>query len=219
MKRRVLFSLAMVACLASVAQAAAILSIGNVVLEPNKAGQAVPVFISNDTPGATAGMNLWVLVGDGGPTNNITGPGIQVGPSVSINITAAPNLFNVNNTGQGNLDPGGDFGPQGAGASTTTGSGTIPVPAGMVRIGTLIFNTTGFLPLPVDQVWDLNLGGSNNATSAYLSDISGTSLNGLDLTVIDGSITIPGVPEPSSIVIGLFALVGLSATAIYRRRR
>lgn len=215
MQRRVFSAIAILVCLASVAQAAAVLSVGNVVLEPNKAGQAVPVFITNDSAAASAGMNLWVLVGDGGPTNNITGPGVQVGPSVAIDIVTAPNLFSSNNTGQGNLDPGGDFGPQGAGASTTTSSGTVPVPAGSVRIGTLIFNTTGFAA----GTWDLNMGGNNNPTSAFLSDISGTSINGLDLSVIDGSLTITAVPEPSSIVMGLFAIVGLSATAIYRRRR
>lgn len=202
-------------CLTSVADASAVLSVGAIGLQFNKANQQVPVFITNDSPAATAGMNLWVLVGDGGPPNNLTGPGSQVGPSVTIDIISAPNLFSVNNTGQGNLDPADDFGPQGAGASTTTGSGTINVPVGSVQIGTLIFDTTGLASWPL---LDLNMGGSNNLTSAFLTDISGTSINGLELLVIDGSILPFPFPEPSSILIGSFGVVALTAVA-WRRRR
>ena len=213
MQRKVFAAIAVLVCLASVAQASAVLTVGTNPLLPNTKNQVVNIFMTATGGDNTRGMNFYALVADGGPGNVLTGPGSIVGPKITaMNIVGAGMLFAPpNNTGQ-NDPTTGFFGPQGSGASTTTPSAAIPVPAGLVLLGSITFDTTGFL----SGTWDLNMGGSNNPTSSSMSDFDSTSIDGVQLGVEDGHITI--VPEPSSIVMGMFALVGLSAMAVYRRR-
>lgn len=66
--------------------------------------------------------------------------------------------------------------------------------------------------------WALVIGGDpdNQPGNGALDFSDGGTLQ---TTLVDGIIRITGVPEPSSIVLGLFAAAGLAAVVIRRRRR
>jgi hypothetical protein len=72
----------------------------------------------------------------------------------------------------------------------------------------LLVNLTGFGP----GTWPLQLRGGVNGPTDFV-DING---NFVPTTITDGAVTI--TPEPTSLVLGLFAVAGLAAMAIRKRR-
>lgn len=206
MHRKVFLTLAALCCLASIARADLTIIVGDHTLVPNMPNQAIPIFVTGGD--AVAGMDFVAQVGDGGPSNNFSGPGTILGPNITADVVTGT-IFAPNHNPPG--DPaGGSEGTQTVFQAITTVSGTV-VAEGL--IGTIFVDTTGFFT----GTWELNMGGGQGPSSGFLpalTDFPPIGV-GLGLTIIDGSIT---VPEPSSVVMGLFAAAGLGFVAIRKRR-
>jgi len=204
MQRKVLgLSLAIVLCLTAVAQAIPTIVVGNHNLLPNQAGQSVPLLVSGIGANEVNGITLSVMVNDGGiayggtPGPIITGMDFDSGPTIWV----PPSVPSGHNA------PATFFDNQLASANFLTVSGFVTVANGLVA--TLIIDTTGFGP----GVYDLQLLGfaleENVGNTGFIGNITAESIT-------NGTITI--VPEPSSVVLGLFAVAGLGAVAIRKRR-
>jgi hypothetical protein len=197
MQRKVVLSLAILFCLAAGAQAALTITVGAHNLLPNQAGQTVDINIGNAVGGELIqGVNFRAQLGDGG----IPGfGGSDVLPLMTGVIDGAGMIFSVNANppADNSLPPGYvDIG-------TTVLAGNNVLVAGDNLLATLTFDTTGF----VGGSWILTLNTAGGDTNTG---------GGEQLILEDGSITI--VPEPSSVVLGLFAIAGFGAVAIRRRR-
>ncbi|REK05964.1 MAG: PEP-CTERM sorting domain-containing protein [Planctomycetota bacterium] len=179
------------------------MSAGDHLLQAETPGQTVQILVSSpfpldvppfNSPDGIQGLDLYIVV------NNDSGPAPLI---TAVDIIGPGTIFDGNNTGQG------DFGPpyQAPGlqvvATTTTGSGTVD-PNGILAFVT--FDTTG-VPFG-DYPWSL--------TSPLFGPSDFAAAPGSDAILIDGVLTV--VPEPASIVMGLFAAAGLGAVMIRRRR-
>lgn len=185
--------------LASAAQADLTITVGDHNLLPNTAGQTVQIFVVSDTADSTQGLSFNAQLADGG-----TGAGGSIdGPIMTGDATGPGTLFETNHNpvSDGSLPPG--F----VNLGFAVQSGTVPIPVGSSLLATLTFDTTGF----TTGTYPLILGGPD----AINGDTQIAATTGL-LSIVNGSITI--VPEPSSIVLGLFAVAGFGAVAIRRRR-
>jgi len=252
MHRKVVLSLAVLFCLASIANAAPSIiqatngsnnladqltlqpsavdgagpiAANSIHLLPNTAHQAIQIFVSGGLN--VQGLVLEAQVADGGPNENFNTPGVINGPTITGDVITGT-IFASNHTTP--TDPGGGVeGPMTAWISVTTQAGTVTA-SGL--LATLFVDTTGF----TSGQWELDLGGtagsngggSNAGGGTGLYDNAGgpignnlptgsTSLAGVATSayqVFDTSIV---VPEPSSVVLGLFAAVGLGFVAIRRR--
>jgi len=219
MHRKVFLTLAALCCLASIARADLSIIVGSHILQPNMANQPIQIFVTGGDN--VAGMDFVAQVGDGGPTNAFSGPGVIAGPNITADVVTGT-IFATNHNPPG--DPaGGSEGTQTVFQAITTVSGTVTA-AGL--IGTIFVDTTGwgpgFLHNPSDNslTWELNMGGGQGPSDAAGFMPAATDFPpivvGSGLTILDGSITI--VPEPSSVVMGLFAAAGLGFVAIRKRR-
>ena len=194
MRRKVGLALAFVFCLAATVQAANVVTIGNHVLLPNTPGQVITLNVSGTDQ--VGGLDFFLQVADGGPgaVGNILAPGISGDILTGM-------IFASNNTGLNDGNPGGsNFGNEIVLLSTTTNSGTV-LANGL--LATVTIDTTGFF----GGSWPLIMTG----TAAGDSDLGVPG----NLQTIDGSIS---VPEPTSVVLGLFAVAGLGVVAIRKRR-
>ena len=197
--RKVGLSLAVLLCLAGVAQAATSIVVGNHVLLPNTPGQVVQIFVTGGDQ--IQGTNFRAQIG-ADPEFGIT-PVFGAGLST---IIGAGTIFQPNNVGMNDVT----FYPALFEAGTATSTGTI---AANGLLATLVIDTTGFF----SGSWALSL----NNTLSGPTDWAGSVFNGNPVTdpvIEDGSITIPNIPEPSSIVLCMFGVAGLGAVAIRRRR-
>jgi len=164
-------------------------------LQPNKAGQVIDIFVSGGD--LVTGVDLALQIGDGS-----TGPLIT-----SVDLWQAGDLMLFpNNTGsQGEavlLPDGNSF----SGISTSSGSVAATGTLAHITISTVgifsgsfpvsLFNSVQGLPTDMPPFDDIT-----NAVPF----------------IVDGVLNI--VPEPSSVVLGLFAAGGLCAVAIRRRRK
>jgi MYXO-CTERM domain-containing protein len=200
--RKVGLSLAVLLCLAGVAQAATSIVVGNHILQPNQAGQVVQIFVAGGDQ--IQGMNLNAQIG-ADPENAVT-PVFEFGGGAGAStIIGAGTIFAPNNVGMNDVT----FYPALFQAGTATSTGTV---AANGLLATLVIDTTGFF----SGTWALSL----NNTLGGPTDWAGSIFNGNEVPnpeIIDGSITIE-IPEPTSIVMGMFGLAGLGAVAIRRRR-
>ena len=195
MQRKVVLSLAILFCLAAGAQAALTITVGAHNLLPNQAGQTIDININATGGELMQGINFRAQEGDGGPPVG----GIDVLPLMTGVIDGAGMIFSVNANppADNSLPPGYvDIG-------TTVLAGNNVLVAGDNLLATLTIDTTGFVA--GSWVLTLNTAGGDTNTGG-----------GEDLIIENGSITI--VPEPSSVVLGLFAIAGFGAVAIRRRR-
>jgi hypothetical protein len=176
---------------------------------PNTPNQPIQIFATGDGTNV-AGMDFVAQTGDGGPTNNFSGPGTIVAPNITADIVTgtifAPNHNPVTMPG------GGSEGTQTVYLGITTQTGTVTA---LGLIGTIFVDTTGFFT----GTWELNMGGGQGPSDAAgfmptPTDFPPLSV-GNGVTIFDGSIT---VPEPSSVVLGLFAAAGLGIVAIRKHR-
>jgi hypothetical protein len=222
MQRKVCLSLALMLCLAAVAQASPTITLGNYNLLPNTAGQQIVINVTGivpnagntAAPGNVNGMVFSVAIGEGGP-----GFGGVIGPVMTaIDVDSGPSIWVAPQSPAGHnapadfIDAGGQLGQ----SSFLTISGFVNVTGGV--LATLIVDTTGFGP----GTHKLTLSGGVIEENLGNTELSGSSTP--DPTIIvyqfydgtGGQITI--VPEPSSVVLGLFAVAGLGAVAIRKRR-
>jgi len=204
MHRRVGLSFAILLGLATVAQAASTLVVGPHILAANQNGGAqntIQISISgNDANIAGAVINAQVA--DGGPGV----AGVIVGPGFTGDMLQPGSLFLGNNTGITDLNAGFVNGNQIVLLQTSTASGVVSDVGGKLLV-TLTFDTTGFS----SGTWPLIFSGTANGDTGI-----GSTAGPLNLLITNGSITI--VPEPGSIVLGLFAAAGLAAVAVRKNR-
>jgi len=183
--------------LASAAQADMTIVVGDHQLLANTAGQTVQVFLVADAPDIAQGLTFNAQLGDGGPDAG----GVDVTPLIQGDIVTGTLFESNHNPVTDTSTP-----PSVLQLGFATQSGNVNIPVGASLLGTLIFDTTGF-------------GPGYTTTLALGNTLLGpTNLVGSEtpLTIIDGNITI--VPEPSSIVLSMFAVAGFGAVAIRRRR-
>lgn len=206
MRRIVGLSLAILLCLTAVAQAVPTVVVGTYNLLPNTAGQTITLLVSGIDPNTVNGIVFAANISNGGPGYGGTlGPVFTAmdwdsGPSIWVSPNAAghnvPNDF---------IDAGGQL----VTSDFLTTSGFVTATGG--TFVTLIINTTGFasgsypFSITSGNAIELTVGPTDFTGQNFTSSIQG-----------NGTITI--VPEPSSVVLGLFAVAGLGAVAIRKRR-
>ncbi len=249
MHRKLVLTLAVLCCLASVAQAQITVTIGDgthnlpdqvslqpsavdgdgpivpssgpgspIQLQPNMPNQAIQIFVSSANIGVS-GFVLEAQIADGGPNEGFNTPGVINGPTITADVLTGT-IF-ASNHNPVTQPGGGSEGPMTAFYSVTTQNGTVPSNG---LLATLFVDTTGFGP--GSGPWELDIGGhqglydndagpiGNNLPTGS-SSLPGTSAS---ITWLNSSLIIP-VPEPSSIVLGLFAAAGLGFVAIRRKAR
>jgi hypothetical protein len=194
MLRKMLMSVAILACTALTATAAPTIMAGNHALLPNTPGQIVPILASGTgTSENTAGVDLFLVVGGG-----TTGPIVT-----GLDVIGAGTIFNGNNNGQQGFGPAYDPPSRELVGLVSTVSGAVD-PNGVLAY--LTVDTTGLT--------------SGSFALSLTNETLGPSIlyttGGASTVLIDGTLSI--VPEPSSIAMGLCAAVGLALVAIRRRR-
>jgi hypothetical protein len=207
MQRKVLgLSLAILLCLTAVVQAEPTVVVGDHILLANTAGQNIPISVSGIAANTVNGITLSAMVNDGGtfyggtPGPTITGMDFDSGPTIWV----APNYV------AGHAAPATFFDNQLASANfLIIGTALDFLPAGGGLVATLTIDTTGFGP----GVYSLKLFGPALEDNVNNTDFIGQNFLS---SITNGTITI--VPEPSSVVLGLFAVAGLGAVAIRKRR-
>jgi hypothetical protein len=206
MQRRVFLLLGLLLAMPAFAQASLISMQGTGALLPNTPGQAVVLLIS--------GADLYT---DSNIRTTING-GVGVAPTVTLLNGATQGAFVA-----ANLAPtvwaGGSGGIGANPNGTTTTSSGLLAGAALLTAGLAPQNTQGvYVYLSVSTV--------GVAPGVYSFSLAGTDLfNGLNedfepnivpLQFAPMSLSI--VPEPSSVVLGLFAAAGMAAVVIRRRR-
>jgi len=202
MQRKVGLSLALLLCLTAVSQAAITIVAGSHNLQPNMAGQQIQILIMSNSNDPAQGMDLNVQIGGtaAGPATAGTTPVFQ--NVTTADILGPGNIWGSNHAGE---TADNSFDPTIAQYSIVTNSGTVPVPPSAV-LATIMVNTTGI----TGGVFTLAVGPNQFAGT---SDMAGGPV---PAGTVDGSITV--VPEPTSVVLGAFAIAGLGAVAIRKRR-
>jgi hypothetical protein len=96
-------------------------------------------------------------------------------------------------------------------AGTATATGTVSANG---LLATLVIDTTGFF----GGTWNLSLGATLSGPTDWAGSVfpGGGNHPVDDPQIEDGHISI--IPEPSSVVLAMFGMAGLSAVAIRRRR-
>jgi len=204
--RQIILCAALLLSAATSAQASATLNVGDHFLLPNTPGQNVDIFVTGND--VILGVLVDAQIADGGPLAG----GTILAPTFSANLLAPGTIFAPYNTQQEDFALG-QFGHEIAFIGLATDVHRTAVDNGLlVR---LTFDTTGF----TSGTWPLLFAGTLNGDSSFLPSSVSTSF-GLPVVpptqITNGSITI--VPEPSSVVLGLFAAAGLFAVAVRRRR-
>jgi hypothetical protein len=203
MQRKVILSLGILFCLTAVAQAGPTIVVGNHFLIPNTAGQIIPISVTGIAPNTVNGIVFSVAISGGGPAY-----GGALGPVITaMNFDSGPTIWLPPSAPGHNLpsmwfDPGGQL----AEGDFLIYSGFVTATSGLVA--TLTIDTTGFF-----GHWTLDL------TGGVLDDVTGsTTFTGQNFvgSITNGSII--AEPEPSSMVLGLFAVVGFGAV-VFRKRR
>ena len=189
-----------VSCLPTAAYAVPTITAGNWIVLPGVAGQSVdlitalPIAILVSGGDPIQGVDLFMTSGPDGFTP-FSGHRIQ-----AIDLIGPGTIFHGNNTGQFDHVPLPSLNTW---SSTTTAAGTV------AASGTLAFLTidaTGVAP----GIYQLQL---TNLVIGAPSDLPPFS----SPVLIDGAFTI--IPEPGSIVLGLFATAGLCVVALGHRRK
>ena len=199
-------------------------------------GSTIQLYVVNDTatnqgPNDSGygqfgiqGINLYVMIGNGdSETSSPTFDTPLVGTGGDI-ITGT--IFATNNTGaiDGGLSTvhalqiGTNTNPANPllyvndvpGSAAVVMGGGIPAngPSGGLLLATLHINTNGVAP---GTDWTLDINGLHDILPLDLSNPN------MQLT-LGNDATIHVVPEPTSVVLGLFAVAGLGRVAIRRRR-
>jgi hypothetical protein len=223
MRRRVLLLLGVIVLVPAIAQAAVTVTVGTHNLLSMTAGQTISIMLSGASFGSDDvynGSDWRTTIAAGGPVvTHVFGRAIagsnslaQISGSIWASgfngINAAPDSQFPSSTGQrvagsagapglGDIDNNGIF--------LTLTIDTTPVGLGG---GSFALSLTGH-PLGTTKVYRNELDENGDPTG-NLIDIGATLVNGV--------LNVPVVPEPSSIVLGMFAVAGLSYVAVRRHR-
>src|SRR4051794_9320928 len=80
------------ALVAATAQADMVITVGQISLLPNQAGQTVNVFLYSDVPDSTQGLEFKAQLGDGGPDLE----GVDITPLITVDAVGPGTLFEFN---------------------------------------------------------------------------------------------------------------------------
>ena len=197
-RRAFLFLIGMLA-LPALAKAAVTITVPNQGLLPNMSGQFIDIMIA-----ATAGEGLNSMDFDLVINNLAAG----APPVTALNITSAPTLWAANAT---TLFPGIDPPSSTEIFQSVANNSAVDSPIGVSSVlARLTVDTTGFGA--GGGPWSLELDNPGGAAPTVLQAVGGPVLP----TIINGSMFI--IPEPSSVVLGVFAAAGLALVAVRRRR-
>jgi hypothetical protein len=210
MHRKVFLAIVMVCCLCASAHATVTVSVGGpYVFTENTVGNIVLLTATGGD--AVAGAN-YVLSID---------TEIDAGlPLITAVDLEAGTIWAANNDGQVNTDPVGNA--NGPGVLTVPGSryrGSIITDAGTVTatglLGTFTISTVGVAP----GIYPLYLQ-KNVGTPMSIFNFAPTAVTRADFTTDENVhyIEVVAIPEPASIVLGIFAAAGLSVVVLRRRR-
>ncbi len=188
--------------------AAATLSIAvpNESFQVNSGVHAFPIFVTGSIPIHSYDLLMQVGNGsgsDGAPTMTYAGYPTD---STNSNFSSSGHLFTEEGSNAWNVTFGLSLSATGANIPANTNGG-----GGAGLLATLLINTNGA------QVGDYELlaGGANanNGNSDFAS-----SAGGVPVLISNGLVNITAVPEPSSLLLSLVAIAGLTAVAIHKRR-
>jgi len=220
MLRRVGFTFAILLGLTAVAQAVPTVVVGNHVVPTGTASFSIPLNVSGGD--ALNGMTLIMEISQGGIFQATGGPNFT-----SINITTGTIWVNPDTQGVtfstrvGNTTMANSGGVGGPATWTPAASPAIKTKDSFLKlsgtsaanglIGTVTVSTVGVAL----GVYDLRIVGmvSGNGGGSAMS-FPGFAASAVSLT--NGTITV--VPEPSTMLLGLFAAAGIGAVAIRNRR-
>ena len=189
-------SLAILVCLASAAQATPTIVVGNYNTDFG-ANNVIQIFVTGGDP--VQGLNFIMDINDNQPGGGVI---------TAVDLLTGT-IFAANNTGQG-----GSPHPPATKIKQTvvTASGTVSAN------GLLATVTISMIGVP-SGFYDLRMTGMATAgggsTTNFAVDMFG---NPITANITNGHIGDFDFPEPPSIVLGLFALAGLSAIANRKRR-
>jgi hypothetical protein len=208
MQRRVFLLLGLLLVLPAFAQASVISMQESGVLLPETAGQTITLLISGTD--LYSDSNLRMSINGGvGPAPAVQAVFTDTGGTITGALLA------------GSVWAGGSGGIGGPPNGTTADSSGLEAIVALATNGFASQNTAGIyatltvttVGVPAGQyVMDLS------ATDLLLSDPETGDFVFVPLSFGPLTLSIPGVPEPSSIVMGLFAAAGLAAVVIRRRR-
>ena len=185
---------------------AAVITVGNYILQPNTPNQKILINITG--PEAVAGEDFFAQIGDGGVANN----GTNTKPVFTQVDILTGTIFGASNTGATG-DPGGT--PKGSNSAhpliwvdgTTTNSGTV---SDTGLFATITVDTSGVS----SGTYALLLKGiASNKGGPFDTALRFTGGGAVPLTITNGSIVIQ-TPEPTSL-----AIIGCAAVVALRRRR
>jgi len=242
MQRFVALSLATVLGLTTVAKADPVVSLGTYNIAPNTVSFSIPITGYNDAASGTAvgtlggvqGFDLNIAIHDAAGNTVITGPKFVLGLPAQGVATNSGFVGGVGLNGGlgGDVLTGTIFGaaphtaPADGGGSNsqdlaigvgiTTGVATISNSSGAPSLlATVYVTTVGVAP---GTNWHLTIGGTNlpNEAGPGNGPMDFGDGGAFNTALFDGIIHV--TPEPSSIVMGLFAAAGLAAVVIRRKR-
>ncbi len=192
MLRKAFLAIALIASLSTVAFADTNLSVGTHEVVTGTTF-TFPMFVTSDTGDTLQGVNIFLSMDPNGPI-------------ITKVDLLTDTVFSANNFGQ--IDYGAEEmltpGRMPAYYTGTNPPGTVPVG----RVAWITVDATGILPGDYSLSLDHPILGPATAFNQQ----------GLRGTWTDGVIRVVDVPEPASIVLGLFGAASLGAIAIRRRR-
>jgi hypothetical protein len=231
MKRSLALACTLLMTCASIAQAHSTLIVGDHVLLPNTAHQAIQIFIQSDATGVT-GADVTAIIGDGGPAAG----GSIVGPTFSgVSNFGGPAQFppTIANSAGGDMISGTPFASNTSGQldfGSVTGSGVLLIDTSTNSGSVSYSGTTLFVTLYVDTTgitsggpWDLTFGAGSGFTVGEQaignfgpdSDLGAIPFD----EIINGHIGGLDVPEPSTLLLTMVSLAVIGAALLAREFR
>jgi hypothetical protein len=188
----------------AVAYGVPVITVGNWTLDYNTAGQTVdfvtkaPIQLQATGADAVNGMNL----------RNLINGGVAMAPFITaMDISSAATLFTGGFNGI-NAAPDGVAGGGSSGLTTAASMLVFSAVAANARpFAIYTFDTTGVAP----GVYTWQLDNHPLGTPTTFTSLAGA----IPTTLINGTITV--VPEPGTVVLGLFAVAGLFAVVARKR--
>jgi hypothetical protein len=202
MNKRVLIFLGLLVFVPSMALATVTISAGNHVLLPNTPGQVIDILISTDAADGINALDLYMDVNGGNPAAPVI---------TNYNTQALPTIWGAAATTHSVYGPPYEPPPPtlvfATGVFLNNSASNVPASGILAQ---LEIDTTGFFP--GDGPWPLRLENND-----WGETVTGNSSGPLLFVRVDGEISI--VPEPSSVVLALFAAAAMGAVVIRRRAR